>query len=66
MGKLQEMLELAYKQQKTEDNINKAYNNDKRRQLACSAINKDKEVADRFPVMTIVMLKSDKKQHKIA
>ena len=66
MGKLQEMLELAYKQQKTEDNINKAYNNDKRRQLACSAINKDKEVADIFPVMTIVMLKSDKKQHKIA
>ena len=65
MGKLQEMLELAYEGQQTEDNINQAYNNDKIRQLARSAIIEDKEVAGRFLVMKIIMLKSDEKQHKI-
>ena len=60
LGKMQEMLQMAYERKKVEDNIMDAANREKRKQLKeRGTILEDEEAAELFPIFTVVVLKTD-------
>ena len=66
VGNLKTMLELSYERKKVLDNINEAANNEKRKQLRDhGTVLEEKDIAERFPVGGLVMLKSDHHQSRI-
>ena len=63
IGKLKTKLELAYKRKKVLDNINKAINKEKRRQIRDhGTVLEETDIAEKLSVGGLVMLKSDHNQ----
>ena len=66
LGNLKTMLELAYERKKMLDNVNTAANNERRKQLRDhSTLLEEADIAEKFPVGGLVMLKSDNNHSRI-
>ena len=66
VGKMQEMLQKAYKRKKVYDNINEAANKQKRKQLQeKGTVLQLEDIANKCPPLTMVILKTDLTRSKV-